>query len=245
MMVEMTPELAEICGIHAGDGYLRDDGKRRELDISGSFEEQVYYDNHVIPLFSKELGLDVKGKTFASRGTYGFVLRGKEITKFFNQDLGFNLGPKSLTVKVPEQIFNSKDLLIISRFLRGLFDTDGSLYFKNKRTCKKYTEFKKTHNYYPVISFTTVSKDLAYQIKDLLLKFGFSRVNIYVYNPKAINDNLSYKTYFSGTDNLIKFFNEIGSMNPIKFSRFELWKKQGYCQPHLSYLERVKLLKGG
>ncbi|MBS3100363.1 hypothetical protein J4463_04085 [Candidatus Pacearchaeota archaeon] len=127
MMAEMTPELSEICGIHAGDGYLRDDGQRRELDISGSFEEQIYYDRHVIPLFSKEFNLKVNGRIFASRRTYGFVLRGKKITRFFNQELGFCLGSKSLIVKVPEQILYSDSLLIISRFLRGLFDTDGSL----------------------------------------------------------------------------------------------------------------------
>ncbi len=36
MMVEITPEIAEICGIHAGDGYLRlrERGKG-EVDISG------------------------------------------------------------------------------------------------------------------------------------------------------------------------------------------------------------------
>ncbi|MDP2906846.1 MAG: hypothetical protein Q8O03_02800 [Nanoarchaeota archaeon] len=47
----LNSETAEICGIHAGDGYLRNDGRRRELDISGNVEEQTYYDNHVIPLF--------------------------------------------------------------------------------------------------------------------------------------------------------------------------------------------------
>ena len=50
---KMTPDLAEVCGIHAGDGYLRNDGKRRELDIGGGFEEKEYYGNHVAPLFEK------------------------------------------------------------------------------------------------------------------------------------------------------------------------------------------------
>ena len=65
----MTPELAEICGIHAGDGYLR---KRQilktELDISGGVDEKEYYDNHVIPLFKKVFKINLKGKFF-SRGT--------------------------------------------------------------------------------------------------------------------------------------------------------------------------------
>ena len=47
--------LAEICGIHAGDGYLRggEGNSRWELDISGSVEEKEYYDLHVKRLFEK------------------------------------------------------------------------------------------------------------------------------------------------------------------------------------------------
>ena len=51
--MKITPELAEIFGIHVGDGYLRYHGRTKELDISGSYEEKSYYDNHMIPLFNK------------------------------------------------------------------------------------------------------------------------------------------------------------------------------------------------
>lgn len=77
--MEYTPELAEVCGIHAGDGYLRNKNYNRELDISGSFEEQVYYDEHVIPLFSKVFGIDITGRAFPSRGTYGFIIGVKKL----------------------------------------------------------------------------------------------------------------------------------------------------------------------
>ena len=39
-MIHISPELAEICGIHAGDGYLRGKDHRKELDISGNIEEK-------------------------------------------------------------------------------------------------------------------------------------------------------------------------------------------------------------
>ena len=42
MTFELSPELAEICGIHAGDGYLRSNEHRIELDISGNVEEKEY-----------------------------------------------------------------------------------------------------------------------------------------------------------------------------------------------------------
>ena len=71
-MIAKNALLAELCGIHAGDGYLRNHGRRVELDISGSLEEKVYYDDHVIPLVSKLFGIKIQGREFKSRKTYGF-----------------------------------------------------------------------------------------------------------------------------------------------------------------------------
>ena len=75
-------KIAEICGIHAGDGYLRNDGRRVEWDISGNIEEKNYYDKEVIPLFNKIFDLNIKGRFFKGRNTYGFVIRNKKIIEY-------------------------------------------------------------------------------------------------------------------------------------------------------------------
>jgi hypothetical protein len=64
MVFEFSPELAEICGIHAGDGYLRNDGQRKELDISGNIEEKEYYDLHINELFKKAFSITIQCKFF-------------------------------------------------------------------------------------------------------------------------------------------------------------------------------------
>ena len=143
--IKITPELAEIAGIHAGDGYLRYEGKRKELDISGGYEEKGYYDNHVIPLFNNVFDLTIRGKFFPSRGTYGFVVRDKNVLKIFEK-LFFPSGSKSVSVKVPSIIL-SGDFSIITSFLRGFFDTDGCLTFRNRHGAGSYSEFKKTYHY--------------------------------------------------------------------------------------------------
>ena len=142
MPTEMTPELAEICGIHAGDGYLRNDGKRRELDISGSMDEQEYYNCHVVPLFEKAFNIKIVPRFFPCRGTYGFVIRDKSVIEFMHS-LGFPYGKKTLTVSVPETILQSRNLDIIYSFIRGVFDTDGCFHFR--KNLEKNIAISKEH----------------------------------------------------------------------------------------------------
>ncbi len=240
-MIEITPELAEICGIHAGDGYFRlRERNKGEVDISGHLEEKNYYDYHVIPLFNKIFNLNIKGREF-SRGTYGFVTYSKNVRDIF-VELGFPSGKKSLIIKVPKLILKSKNKLFYARFLRGLFDTDGNLYFRDRRTDKKYSDFKRTHNYYPIITFTTVSQQLGNQILLLLKEIGFQRVRLCSHQPKNQRDSKRYIIYMSGNELLLKFFKKIGSKNSVKLSRFKIWEKFGFCPPHTTLKQREDIL---
>ena len=238
MMFEITSELAEICGIHAGDGYLRNDGKRKELDISGSTEEQVYYEEYVIPLVRKVFNIDIKGKFFPSRNTYGFVVRNKEIINFFHK-LGFPYGNKTLIVAVPDFVLNNKEFSY--HFLRGLLDIDGHINFR--KFYGKYKEFKTKYANYPSIQFTSVSKTLIQQISLLIEKLGLT-FNIYTRTPKRINENISYKITLNGIKNMEKWMEMIGSKNEIKLSRYRIWKKFGFCPTRLSFKQREDILKG-
>jgi len=240
-MVKITSEIAEVCGIHAGDGYLRNDGKRVELDLSGNVEEKDYYNNHVIPLFNKTFNLNLIGRFFPSRNTYGFVIRDKKIIEFFHS-LGFPYGSKSLNVKIPMLILKSKNKEICASFLRGLFDTDGCLTFI-KRTSGKYGNFKKTHHYYPRLLLITVSLELHKQSMMLLNHLGFESFSTWKYIPKISTENLKYSICLNGTNNLISWFDAVGSKNPVKFSRYLLWKKMGFCPTNSTFLERIEILK--
>lgn len=241
MSFKFSPELAEICGIHAGDGYLRNDGQRAELDISGNIEEKDYYNLHVKELMNKVFGLNVQCKLFQSRNTYGFVIRHKEVIEFINS-LGFPYGNKSTIVQVPNRILESKDEKIVAGFLRGLFDTDGCVHFW-KRNSGKYGEFKKTHHYYPFIKFSTVSKELNNQVKTLLEVLGFGKIGLYIYKPKKLNENTRYVLTIYGPNKTNKFFEIIGSKNQVKLSRFLLWRKIGHCPAHSTLAHRLEMLK--
>jgi len=241
MTFEISSELAEICGIHAGDGYLRGADHRKELDISGNIEEKSYYDEHVSELFKKVFNLDIQCKFFQSRNTYGFVIRDKSTIEFMHS-LGFPYGNKSTTIKVPDFIINSNNKELIIKFLRGLFDTDGCIHFW-KRNKGMYKSFKKKYHYYPIIKFTGVSKNLAEDVKKILERLEFEKVGYYTYKPKKETENIKHTITLYGPDKTNKFLKLIGSKNPVKLSRFLIWKNIGHCPSHSTLSQRLEMLK--
>ncbi len=166
----INSDLAEICGIHAGDGYLRNDGMRIELDISGNLDEANYYNHRVSSLFKRVFGIKIKCRYFPHRRTYGFVVRNRRIVEFFHM-IGFPYGKKESTVKVPDSILRSKDKKIISSFIRGIFDTDGCLNFDRKYG-KNYRPFRRLFHFYPRILLCTVSKSLSNNLCYMLGELG-------------------------------------------------------------------------
>lgn len=238
-MVKISPELAEICGIHAGDGYFRFNGKSGELDISGNIEERYYYENHVIPLFNKALDLNITGKFFPYRNTYGFVIRDKRVLQLF-KEIGFPSGNKSTIIGIPKGILNSNNTSLYKRFLRGYLDTDGCINF-DKRV-RNSSIFKKTRNYYPRLLFTTCSPNLAKSFKYITELLGF-KTYFYPYRSKVLTENIRYKIQITGFKVFDKWMRLIGSKNPTKLSRYLIWRKFGFCPPNTNYQQRIKILE--
>lgn len=232
-------DLAEICGIHAGDGYLRNDGKRIELDISGSFEEQPYYDRHVIPMFRKLFKIAIKGKKFYSRRTYGFILRDQKIIKKFNE-MGFPYGRKT-SLRVPEFIMNS-NRIEKGRFMRGLLDTDGCITF-DRRYSMGYSEFKRKYHIYPRITLTTIYEDFSRDLQRLLWDLGIEQW-LQVLVPKKSKEKKKFIIWIRGDERVERWMKLIGSKNPVKYSRYKVWKEYGFCPPKTTLKERKQILSG-
>lgn len=239
--MEISKELAEIFGIHAGDGYLRHDGHRIELDISGHVEDREYYDKHVSNLFLKEFDIKLNCRYFPHRNTYGFVIRKKEIIELLHQ-FGFPYGRKGDIVRIPNCILNSTNNIIKSRFLRGLMDTDGSISF-DRRFNGKYVKFKRERNYYPRVIFGTTSKALWEDMSKILLELNF-KFRADTYEPKKATENTRYRLWITGVKQVEKWINMIGFANFSKYSKYLIWKKFGYCPPNTTQLQRDSILKG-
>jgi intein/homing endonuclease len=121
----VTKELAEEIGIHIGDGSL---STNYRYSLRGSsLDEKEYYDMHIQKLYKNLFGFTPIMKEDKINHTYGFQIGSKTIWVFKKRILGI-VSEKKSNVRIPEIIKNG-DVKIVCSFLRGLFDTDGNLFF--------------------------------------------------------------------------------------------------------------------
>ena len=209
-MYSLTKEMAELYGIILGDGcissYYSNNRKRIEIRIDGNSLTDVEYYDYLQKLIYKITKKEIKIKY--RKNVNGIFLRfmNKELTNFFHNELNFPLGKKG-NITINSQII-SKEIFLIQT-LRGFFDTDGSIYFtKNNSKIRSY----------PIIELSTHSPLLIQQLKEILEKMGFKPVISFYGDSVKLH----------GKKNVIKWMQEIGSSNPYKNGRFEIWLKKGY-----------------
>jgi len=125
----LTKELAEIIGLHIGDGHLgyRKDKYQYVIQMTGNLKtERGHYDNYISKLWKKVFNIDLKLKEFPYN-CYGFQVYSKVIGTFFSRVLGMPIGKKSKIIGIPEIIKNTfkngnnKEMISC---IRGIIDTD-------------------------------------------------------------------------------------------------------------------------
>lgn len=197
--------LAEFFGILTGDGFMnqykRPDRTISVIEISGNrIKDYDYMENFVAPLIKRLFNLRPLFYSRESQNTIRIIINSKGVVLFLKH-LDFPLGNKG-QITPPKWII--KNPKFFSVFIRGVFDTDGSLSLKNK-------EGKK----YPVVGLSSNSKVLLETIKEFLESCGIScYFGSYVKISKCNEQKFNYKLQISGKKNISLFFNKIGSNNP-------------------------------
>jgi intein/homing endonuclease len=236
-----NPETAEILGAFIGDGWIESD--RDGFYITGSqTEDKLYYDNFMAPLVSEYI-TKVIPREFPYWKVYGIAIyKRAAIDQAIH--IGFPTGKKSYSAEMPSWIKESNDQKIISSFIRGIFDTDGSFWCEKSRA-RTATTWKRTHNHHPELRITSCSKILLEQIRDGLTLFGI--------NAKVIqkttsglkhgrNVHAAYGLNVRRIADIERWFSEIGTNNPRHQTRYLLWRKQGHLPPKTTLKERLLLL---
>jgi len=235
----MTPELAEVLGVILGDGHLECNKRYKSnvvylLNIAGSYSEDFdYYDIYFRKVFFDLFNTDFK--IYIRRNDELVInIYSKVIANFF-KFLGVHPGNKTAINEIPLIILNS-DNKIKRAFIRGVFDTDGSITFK------KYSHGRHSN---PVVSITMKSQKFIEQLSDFMNELGFTSSPYKEENlDKRVNKiSVRYRLDFAGHENLEKYLKLIGFSNPRHITKVDIFNKNGFYTPRTSYKERKIILE--
>ncbi len=220
MLVRITPDLEELIGILIGDGCVMFYPHLRQYAINvntNSLTDSQHLLKRVVPLMKKVW--DVEPKIFTSKGENTIRCR------FYSREIVvelLKLHPlifwKTLTCRIPKFILKNKKRSI--NCLRGLFDTDGSIFSK--------------YNEYAQIGFRSLSKGLRKDILTILKKLNF--------NP-SVDKSQGY-IFIHRQNEIIQFFNLVGSANPKHIVRYKFWITNKRVPKIKEITEKINNYKG-
>ena len=192
----LTNSLAELIGIIAGDGHIS--GVNYEISVSGHKElDYNFLTKHVGNLIYNLFKLPIKIKESKTSNGMRVTINSKLIVEYFSKKFDLPIGKKKGNLHIPKQIKEENKFII--PYIRGLFDTDGSIYLRRKKNL--------------VVCIT--SRDYAYlsEVKKAFLDAGF--------NPSVSGKDL----YLYGNSQVNKFFNKVKPKNKKHLSRYNSYKE--------------------
>ncbi|MAE13627.1 hypothetical protein CMO92_03605 [Candidatus Woesearchaeota archaeon] len=225
--------VAEIVGLSFGDGSLtfRKNGSLR-YQLRGHVEEKVFYDKHIIPLFEKNIG-KVNITHYTGKKPYYGICSENQYLCLGLKSLGIPVGPKK-DLKIPAWIKSDESFL--KMFLRGLFDTDGSLF------CGKDYNYSEKKHIKLRMSLASTSYNLIKEVSLSLKRLGIHNLIIKPYKQKKKNWKDLNKIQIDGP-NVQDFLNNISLKNFKHLSKYKIWKHFGFCPPHTSLKQRERILR--
>lgn len=196
-----SSSVAEFFGIMLGDGGLTEYQTKVTLNSESDASYVIYVKSLIYKLF-KERASILKIKN--AKASIVCVSR-KELTTFLVKN-GLCAGNKvKEQIDIPNWIKKNGNFL---RFcVRGLYDTDGGVYFEKHR-------YKDKEYSYIRFSFVNASKPLLKSVFKALQDLGIpSRLNI----QRSVT--------IEGLRNVSKYFNLVGTSNPKHSLKYENFRK--------------------
>ena len=227
MFKNLNSKIAELIGMHTGDGTIYKTNWSLVWELRGSLDEKAYYYKNVVPLLKSIFSIDFEPKfrSGGKNGCFGVQTSKKDVINLFIS-YGFKPGRKTHTARIPDYIKKANKEIKFA-FIRGLFDTDGCLRFERINNNKNYT--------YPKIEFGFASKNLRDDLLILLDQLGY-RCHKW--------GKINYRLCLAGIDNLEKFIKYVSPKNIKHLKKFWFWKKYGQCKPRSHSLAIAEISKG-
>lgn len=193
-----SQDLAELVGIILGDGGI----SARQLTITLHRYDDKEYGLFVIKLIKKLFGVTPAVYKNTNGLANNIVVSRTELINYCVKNLGLKIGNKvKQQVDIPKWIKNNKKFRIAC--VRGLVDTDGSIYNHRYSVRGKKYSYKK-------ISFTSLSKRLARSVYGILKENGL--------NPGAYRNK---DVRLESRDDVNMYFKVFNSHNPKHLNRYQ------------------------
>lgn len=166
----LDSSLAEIMGILNGDGHISK--SKYEICVVGNLNEEDYF-NHIQNLFENTFKLN--SKIYKLEHCIKLRMYSKELFDLLVRKYNLPKGNKMGQLTIPKQVLDSDRLL--SPYIRGLFDTDGSFYIRRKKD--------------PVLEISSADASFLVEIKEALCRLGFrtakGKNRVFIYDKPSIN----------------------------------------------------------
>lgn len=206
---KLDSDLAEVCGIHIGDGHLGWRKHKHEYLIPWSVnltDDKEYFDFHVKDLWKKVFNIDLDFRS-KSDNVYELRVYSKKLALFFNEFLELPFGSKTEKIRIPSIVKEASDNIRIA-CLRGIIDTD--FYLIKDR---KYVE----------LGAWFASKVLILDLYDEFKKLGFLptiRTDVRYYNSSAKKMLIRHQIRIRKKVDVQRWFELIGTNNPKIYKRY-------------------------
>lgn len=194
-----SAELAEFVGIVMGDGGI----SKYQLTITLNFKDDKEYIKFVVKLIKKLFNVKPSIYHNPKDSVDDIVVSRIELIKFCMEKLGLKKGNKmKQQIDIPEWIKNNKKFQ--TACVRGLVDTDGSVFTHRYKVNGKMYNYKK-------MAFTSRSKPLVSSVYDIFKSIG-------------LNPNIAQKgrdVRIDSVEGVKKYFQIIGTDNPKHLRRYK------------------------
>lgn len=190
----------------------------------GNVEEQDYYEKiarFVLSEFSKSARIVVRDE---SKGqSLRLYVHSKDLVAHLLSVLELNPGPKARRIKIPERFSRWS---VAQHIIRGLFETDGSLYFSKINGVAKY----------PRLDIKSSSLQLIHQVQDILRTQGFRTTR------RKCGDSCECVS-LNGRSQLQRWVAEIGFSSEKNSTKYAIWKRLGFYMGGSSLEDRRKIMR--
>ncbi len=195
------PDLNEILGILIGDGWIGISGnprKRKQVCFCGNLKKEVDYRGYIQRLIKDTLCVNGYYQERKDINTYYIIINSQGIFDFFQKNFDFPIGRKNKfnIDKLP------KTWELQKRVIRGIFDTDGSVFFDRDPRYKVP---------YPVIDITLKNIEILDWIAENLSAQSFRTIRY------------GRQMRLKGRDNVAKWFKDISPKNDLHNKKYSTW----------------------